>query len=294
MKKLLLPIIIFFIGVGIQVNAQEKSSKELKGDQYAFNYSFNKAIDSYTSAKELTVEGQRRLAQSYYNVDSNIQSEITYSKLVKLPSGVLPEDHYNYAMILKINGKYEQSDQAMAKFNELKPTDLRAKSYVNNKAEFQNLLRGNGTYKVGQLEVNTSSNDFGTSYYLDKIVFASTRAMPKMIARKDNWTGEPYLNMFVSELKDEQLKNPTIFDKGLDGKLHDGPASFNKEGTLIAFTRNHYRDKSEDKIVELQIYFSSYKDKKWSEPEPFAHNNTGYSVGHPCLTPDGNTMYFYQ
>ena len=74
--------------------------------------------------------------------------------------------------------------------------------------------------------------------------------------------------------------------------MHDGPTSFSNNGTFMAFTRNHYHDKSKDKIIELQIWFSSYKDGKWLEPTPFSLNNSEYSVGHPFLTADGKTMYF--
>lgn len=74
--------------------------------------------------------------------------------------------------------------------------------------------------------------------------------------------------------------------------MHDGPASFSKDGNYVAFTRNDYDTKRKDKIVELQICFSTFKDGKWSDPEPFALNGKDYSVGQPCLSPDGNTMYF--
>jgi outer membrane protein OmpA-like peptidoglycan-associated protein len=60
----------------------------------------------------------------------------------------------------------------------------------------------------------------------------------------------------------------------------------------MAFTRDNYRSKSSDGVVKLQIFFSSYDGRRWSEPEPFKLNNPEYSVGHPCLTKDGKTLYF--
>lgn len=292
MKKLILPIVLL-IGISIHVNAQEKSPKEIKGDKYAFKYAYNDAIEAYTHTDNLTADGQRRLAESYHNVNNNLLSEEAYAKLINTyAQNTIPEDHFNYAMILKINGKFEQSNQQMEKFSSLKPMDLRAQSYMSTKSTFPELLKDKGVYTVEVLDISSGADDFGPSFYNDKIVFASTKATPKMIVRKDNWTGEPYLNMYVSEKDGKQLKKSEVFDKGLDGKLHDGPASFNKAGTMIAFTRNNVKDKSDDKIVELQIYFSNLTDTKWSEAEPFAFNNTGYSVGHPSLSADGNTMYF--
>jgi outer membrane protein OmpA-like peptidoglycan-associated protein len=290
MKKILLTIIVF-IGIGINVFAQEKSDKELQGDKYYFIYSFDKAIDSYTQAKTLSIEGQRSLAESYYNLDQNIQSEEVYLKLVNESEGVIPEDYYNYAMVLKANGKYDEADKWMDKFKELKPDDLRAKDYAANKNELSNLKTANSKYKIEHLNVNSEEMDFGTSYFEDKIVFASTRNSKKC-AKKYNWTGKPFWNMYISEVDGDQLKDPALFDKKFKNRMHDGPASFSNNGTLMAFTRNNKKDKSKDNVVELQIYFCNYNDGKWSKPEPFVLNDKGYSVGHPCLTSDGNTMYF--
>ena len=122
MKKLILPIIIC-IGFSHKSIAQEKSKNEIKGDKYAFKYSFDKAIESYLRAKSLTPEGQRHLAEAYHNMNQNTESEIAYAKLVNLPSGVLPEDYFKYAMVLKSNNKYDLANTSLDKFKELKPSD---------------------------------------------------------------------------------------------------------------------------------------------------------------------------
>ena len=113
-----------------------------------------------------------------------------------------------------------------------------------------------------------------------------------MIVRNYNWTGKPFWNIYIADVEDGQLKNAKVFEKSLNGNMHDGPASLSNDGTFMAFTRNNYSDKSIDKVVELQIHFSTFADEKWSEPTPFNLNNTEYSVGHPSLTANGKTMYF--
>lgn len=291
MKTLYISIIAL-IGISLNSMAQEKSRKEKEGDKYSFRYAFDKAINSYNHAKKLTPEGQRRLAEDHQHLNQTVEAEIVYSKLINAGEAVIPMDYYNYAMILKTNGKYEESAVQMDKFVSLMPNDLRAKSYADNKGKLNDLLKDDGKYKIEHLNFNTDAQDFGTSYYTNKIVFSSTRATPKIIKRKYNWNGKPFLDMYVSELDGIQLKEPQIFDKSLDSKFHDGPASFSNNGTYVAFTKNHSHDKSKDKIVELQIWFSNLVDKKWTEPVSFSVNNAGYEVGHPCLTQDGKTMYF--
>ncbi len=290
MKKLLL-LILILTGIGSDAFAKDKLRKEKNGDRYFFVYSFEKAIDSYTGSKRLTTEGQRRLALSYKNFDRNAQAEEAYAKLTSATEGVVTEDYYDYAMILKKNGKHDQSNMWMNKFAESKPNDLRAKDYTANKGKLAEFSAVDGKYDVLNLEMNTDAEDFAPSYYKDKIVFASTRTN-KMNARKYNWDGKPFLNLYVSELDGAQMKSPAVFDKSLNSKMHDGGATFTKDGTTMAFTRNNSDTKRKDRVVELQIWFSNYADGKWSEPVAFILNNPDYSVGHPCLSADGNTMYF--
>jgi outer membrane protein OmpA-like peptidoglycan-associated protein len=292
MKKLVISIIAF-IAISISVMAQEKSRKELRGDKYYTIYAFDKAIDFYVHTKQLSKEGRRHLAESYHKINMNIESEAAYSELINTgTTDILPEDYYNYAMVLKNNGKYDQANKWMDKFTEVKPNDLRAKSYVAHKNELSYLLKDQANYKINHMNVNTEADDFGTCYYKDKLVFSSSRSVAKMVVKKDNWSGKPFLNMYVSDFEGAQMKTPERFYKRLDGKLNDGPASFSNDGTYMAFTSNNHDAKRKDKVVRIEIYFSTYTDGKWSTPEPFFLNSKEYSVGHPCLSADGKTMYF--
>ncbi len=289
-KKLV--IIFTCIGLGLNAFAQEKSTREIKGDKQFFVYSFEKSIDYYSHTKNLTPEGQRRLAESYYNTNQNFLAEEAYLKLINTNEGLVPNDYFVLARLLKANGKTEQSFTMMDKFAELHPNDLRAIDYTANKSKLGDLSQDKGIYTVKQLSINSDDDDFGPIYYKDKVVFSSTKSAPKMIVRNYNWTGKPFWNVYIADVEDGQLKNAKNFDKNLNGNLHDGPASYSNDGTFMAFTRNNYSDKSIDKVVELQVYFTTNVDEKWSKPEPFMLNNTEYSVGHPSLTANGKTMYF--
>ncbi|MFI5222381.1 MAG: OmpA family protein [Bacteroidia bacterium] len=291
MKNIYIPIILLF-GICVQVNAQEKSIDEKRGDKFSFNYSYDKAIRMYTHAKHLTLDGQRKLAVAYHQLDSNYKCEAAYTAFIYTPTGILPEDYYNYSMILKENGKYDQAAIWMDKFVMAKPDDLRAKDYAANKNEFSNWLDKKGLYKIDHMNTNTDAEDFGPSFYKDKIVFASSRTTSKFLEREDNWHRQPYMDLFVSDVDGGQLNNPKVFNRSMDAKYHVGPASFSKDGNFMAYTRNDYHAKSKDRKVELQIWFSNFKDGKWTNPEPFSYNQAEYSVGQPCLAADGNTMYF--
>ena len=291
MKKLFI-LITAFMCFSISVEAQEKSRKELKGDHYSFNYSYDKAISKYTHTKDLTIEGKRNLATAYQKTGKNAQAELVYADIIKSSSGIIAEDYYNYSMLLRSAGKYFDANIQMDQYAKLKPTDLRVIDYFANKDNLLDLLNDSSEYKLMVMDFNSSDQDFAPAFFKDQIVFASTRAKMKMIKKTYNLNGLPFLNMYVSDLKEEQLKSPKIFNKGLKSKLHDGPASFNQAGTYMAFTRNYSRDKSKDKVVELQIFFSTFVDGKWTEETPFDQNKESYNMEHPALSADGKTMYF--
>ena len=291
MNKLLLTLALI-LGFGLSAFADPKSRKELRGDKQFFVYRFEKAIDSYSHAKNLSIEGQRRLATSYSNLGQNQQAEITYARLAGNTDGSNSNDYYNYAMILKQNGKQDQSDLWMNKFASSHPQDLRVKDYMANRNRFGALSRDDGRYAIDYLDINTNDDDYGTSYFNNQIVFSSSRAKPKMIVKKYNWTGKAFGDMYVSDIAGTQLKAPKNFSRKLNGKMHDGPSSFSNNGSYMAFTRNNYDTKKKDRVINLEICFSTLTDDKWSDPEPFYLNNAEYSVGHPSLSPDGRTMFF--
>lgn len=291
MNKLIIPIILLF-ALSMQSSAQEKTEKEIRGDKYAFNYSYDKAIDMYTKVNPLSIEGQRNLARCYTSLDSNVQAEATYSQITMASTGVVADDYYNYAVILKTNGKYAESDMAMDKFAESKPQDLRAQSYMTSKGNLTTLQTDVGRYRITHMDINTDGADFGPAYYHNQLVYVSSRATPAFIMHKDNWHRKPYLDMYVGEIDGNQLKKVEQLSKALNGRMHDGPASFSNNDSFIAYTHNNYNDKSADKVVELQIAFSRLEGSKWQEPQAFAYNSSEYSTGHPSLTADGNTLYF--
>lgn len=283
---------IVLIGICLSVFADNKTNKEIKGDKYYFVYSFDEAIIAYENAKNLSTEGVRRLALCYHHMAMNVKSEETYHKLVALPEGVISEDYFNYAMILKTNNKYELSHQWMDKFCEENPKDLRALDYQENKKNLQDYLTDKGDNRIENLRFNTSAEEFAPVYYKDKMVYASSGSNPNPMKKTFNWNGKPFINMYVTELDGDQFVEPEIFGQDFNLGMHDGPATFSKDGNYMAFSRNNYDLKRKDRVVRIELCFSSYVDGEWTEAEQFYLNNDNYSVGLPCLSSDGKSMYF--
>jgi len=293
MKNYYLPFLTLLAVCSTAIaQTDSKSRKEKQGDKYAFVYSFDKAINSYSKSNKLTVEGQRQLAKSYYNMNRFTEAETAYSKLLSDTAGILPDDHFNYAMSLKANGKYEEANTHLETYKTLKPYACTSKSYDLNKNSWANLLRDQYKYKIEHLNLNTDAEDFGTCFYKDKIVFASSRVVKSTNDDKFNWNNKPFLDMYVCSMNGIQLENPKIFSQEMNTVRHDGSASFNKAGTFMAFTTNGKTDSKKENVIGLQIWFSEFKDSVWTCQVPFDYNSENYSVGQPCLLADGKTLYF--
>lgn len=283
--------LLFAILTTISLTAQ-RSSKENKGDKYYDLFAFNTAIEKYEKADELTVSGKRNLAKSYYNTGEYVSCELIYESFIN-SSETVPEDYFNYASVLKMNGHYEEADGWMKKFTIAAPNDHRAKKFISGNSILTKVLIGKDNYSINNLDVNTKEQDFGPTFYNNQIVFASTREGFKSIKRSYNWNELPFLDLYVANKEGKQLSNPVSLNKKFNNKMHEGPASFANEGKLMAFTRNNYENKSEDGKIKLQIFFAEKQDdENWDNAVPFYLNDPNYSVGHPSLSENGSVMYF--
>lgn len=156
-----------------------------------------------------------------------------------------------------------------------------------------NIFAQNLPYDVKNLDINTEQADFGPAYYMDDIVYVSSKEGVRGIKR--TWSGNhlPFLDIYRADVgSTNELTERRQFKRSVNKKFHDGPASFNKAGDLMVFTRNNYEGKSAEDIRKLKMFYSTKDGESWSSPMPFHFNSSEYSVGQPSLTQDGNICYF--
>lgn len=119
-------------------------------------------------------------------------------------------------------------------------------------------------------------------------------------------TGRPYLNMYLSSRQKDKPNHgngalgshvwtaPLMLPAPLNTGEHSGPCCFTPDGNTIYFCFSEAFDKASASGVSHVGIMISYKEKGgWSNPALFPYNNrAAYSVGHPCLSADGRTIYF--
>lgn len=153
-------------------------------------------------------------------------------------------------------------------------------------------------YELREAPFNSKEADFSAIYNGNEIVFCSTRA------RKQVSFSEDSIHTFYTDLYSVQVQRDGTYGdpEPLKGKvntlLNEGQATFSSDGTEMYYTAN-LKIAPGGKGKKTQEYLLGlYRAKKingdWIPQEPFPYNsaNGKYSVAHPCLSPDNQTLYF--
>lgn len=288
MKKLL--IYLFLLLIISPVISQTR--KEMKGEKHFGSYSYTSAIEKLEGISDKSTQVNRDLAESYFKIGDLEQSEKYYATVVNATDFV-SDDLYNYASVLRMNKKYDEADNWMKKFNKSDANDSRGSAYSQKPGYYKTLQKDKGQFNILNLDINTAQSDFGASYFKNQIVFTSSREGVLPIKRRWNWNGLAFLNLYVANNDETNtLSDVKVFNSKLNGKFHEGPATFSKDGTFMIYTLNNYDKKDSTGVVRLHMFTMEYIDDKWTNKQEFSLNNDEYSVGHASLTADGKTVYF--
>ncbi|GAB4130758.1 MAG: hypothetical protein OHK0045_17990 [Raineya sp.] len=291
MKKYILLIAIFLPtmlwGQGLKKRMADKSFN-------SFHYA--EAIKYYESILAKNpgdIDSQEKLAESYRKINDTKNAEKWLAKIVQ-NSTAKPLHKLWYAEALANEGKYEEAKKWYATYTE----DNRGKNFVDfyNK-EMPTLLANDKDYTIEEAPFNSKTgSDFSPAFLGEKIVFCSNRHAASNGWRKDEfkWTKSSFLDLYITNPDGSGIE---IFNKKLNTRYHEGPVVFYENGNKVIFTRNNYHEgkykESSDGINKLKLFFAEKTaDGSWSNVVPFIYNSDEYSVGHPALSPDGQTLYF--
>jgi len=200
------------------------------------------------------------------------------------------------AQMQQVNGKYEDAAKSYASYKELVPEDRRSGNELKACADYGQYLLTRDRYTVKNLDFNTGGYDFSSNLYDGGLLYSSSRDSAHAIGREHTWTGTQFFDLYKVKGDKTSFGKPQRLRGDASTKYHEAATTFTPDNKKVYFTRNNYINgktkTSTDKIVKLKIYESEIAGKEWKNDKSFAYNNDEYSVGHPALTADGNTMYF--
>ena len=293
MKKLYITL-----GLMIALSGFAQNKDTEKADKFFSSYQYSSAVKEYEELvkdKKATTYVYKQLADSYYYLNNTDKAAQYYAQAVK--GEQTAQTYFNYAQVLKTQGKNAEANKQLDKFASLAPNDQRAIAYKANPNYIQSLQALPKLYEVTETKINKpESSDFGAVLGSDNIVhFTSTRS-----GKNDKrGTGTTYLDIFQSVYsEDGTLSEPTSVGD-LNTKFHDGPITVSQDGNVAFFSRDGRSEGSvaKDKganarIGKVGIYRAEKKDGKWKSIKALPFNSTEYNVGNPSLSKDGKTLYF--
>lgn len=269
------------------------------GDKEYENLSYSKAISKYEKGlkgQPDNIDVKLKIANAHRQMNQSEKAEEYYSQVAD--SIDLPQEHkLNYAQVLMKNNKYDEARPLLESYLEENPTDQLARDLLGSTTSVGTLKEDTSAYEMKVLPLDFTVSMFGPIQYKDGIVFAGETEITSA-ASTNPWTGYSFLDMFYMEKDASGVWDiPENFSPELNGRFHDGPATFSEDGNTIIYTRSAMRNErkrlvNENNENQFYLYTSTKTDGNWGEPKELPFNSKDFSVGHPSLSKDSKTLYF--
>ena len=291
------------IGILLLLVLVNVSFAQLKrANKYYDNYEYVKAIQLYKKAvkKSDNKEALEKIANSYRLTKNYKESEKYYAQLVKL-SNVAPINNFYYGMVLKNNGKIDEAKEQFKIYANSAPSDKKAELSVKSCDDIKIWISRTQQFEVNKIDnLNSVHSDFSPVMYKNELVFVSERTQDLVNYSTNAWNKQPFLNVYSSSIassadgKAKFSKKVKTFSWHINTNFHDGPVCFNAEQNVMYLTRvNYVLNKKDKNFVNVpKLYISKLDGKSWGKAEPFQYNSDSYSVAHPSVSADGQSLYF--
>ena len=296
-------MLVFSSAIGQNDSILKEPYNVLDADRYYNDYRYNRAQSAFLQLVRDDVDFTEKkviqsLADTYFFNSQYNQSYTWYRKLISLYPEDIKSIYYLRASIsARSNENYTIADRYMQQYFQMEKGTVIEDLYVADLNYHDSIAKLRPKYIVELTKINTQQSDFSSAFFgEDKLVFSSTYQASGQ--RDYDWTGEPFLDLYIADIGDEgQLENTQKIEGDINTAFHESSAVFTKDLKTVYFTRNNYKNgkKRTDRknTVRLKLLTASVdEDGNWSDVEELTFNNDNYSVAHPALSLDGKKLYF--
>src|SRR5690606_16436930 len=189
--------------MALPVLAQETSTDQADGKYEKFAY-----IDAIKTYERLAKKGYgspelfQRLANSYYFNARLEEAGKWYGELFKLKDNIGAEYYYRYSQCLKSMEDYKRADEMLIAFHAMAKEDARGQLFVEEQNYLESIAKNSGRYTIDNLkEINSEYSDYGSAFYGDAIVFATTRENRGISKNVHTWTDHGFANLYIADDK---------------------------------------------------------------------------------------------
>ena len=263
-------------------------------------FAYVDAIKTYEKVAEKGYQSEelfQRLGNAYYFQADLANAAKWYTALFEMTNDPAVENYFRYAQSLKAIGNYKKADEMMEAFYKKNAADSRASLFENQKDYLARIKENSGRYTVENAGINSKYSDYGTAFFGDQLVFATSRESEKVFALKHKWTNQAFSNLYFSKVaEDKTLSEPEKIKNDVNSIYNESTPVFTSDGQTMYFTRNNFNNgkkgKDDAKSILLKLYKATLVDGKWSAVTELPFNSDQYSCAHPALSVDEKTLYF--
>lgn len=153
------------------------------------------------------------------------------------------------------------------------------------------------TVKVTLLPMNTEQSDFGPALIGDSLYFTSFS--DDFGKKKSNFSKKTFCDLFSLQVDNHgDIAGQKHILQEFSAKYHNGPVSWCKKTGELFITQSNYLEPGKvfnpfrKNYFNLRIIVAKQNKSKWEITESFPYNNPAYSIGHPAISPSGDTLVF--
>ena len=286
------------------------SQSKRVADRYFDEFAYLKAAKLYEAIYQKGDSSSyilKRLGDSYYNNAETVNAQKWYGKLVKNHTDIESDYLFKYAQVLRSNGVYKKSDSLFLTLIPEGSLDIK-KEELNDQKYLLDFTDNSKRISIRNLAINTEYSDFGGFIINENETFFAS-ASPKSLKKEKlyRWNNQPFLNIYKSNnytkaLEDTEKDTILVLEKKrlipapVNTQYHESTPVFTNDLKTMYFTRVNYDGKKlrndKKQTINLKLYKADFNDDKWDNIVELPFNSNEYSVGHPALSPDDNTLYF--
>lgn len=267
-----------------------------KADRLYEKMAYPDAIEAYKKVLQQDQGNKHavlRLADCYRLVHDMRSALRWYKRAVKIKSAP-PITYFHLGQVMMMSRKYEQAIPWFEKYKKKAPEDERTDEMIEACRNSKAFKEAASLFVIKRLKINSEASDFGPAFHGDEVIFASAR---KRSLKTYSRTKQSFLDLYRTAYDGTHvLGEPSMFRAGVNTPYHEANACFSKDGKEMFFTRNNYIEgkvgQSKTGLVNFATYHARFEDGKWQDEVELPFNSSEYSVGHPCLSPDGKRLYF--
>ncbi len=142
-------------------------------------------------------------------------------------------------------------------------------------------------------ELNSQYLDYCAVSYRDGVMFTSGRGGRGVFVCDEDLATGRYSDLYFAKADAEgRFFQPELLYGDVNGKYHDGTATFTPDGETMIFARNNRDGQNKAGMIDLKIYSAKRKKGDWVNTKELPFNSPDYATCHPSLSADGTMLFF--